>query len=582
MRLVGPNCQGLANFSIGAVLHFGTMFLEVPPADGPIAVVSQSGSMSGVPYGMLRGRGLGVRYCHSTGNDADVSVGELALAVAEDPEIRLLLVYLESVRDTASLAELGRVCAARRLPVIALKGGRTAAGQSAAASHTGALANEDRVLDAFFERVGIWRVLDLPQLVAAAELYLKGWRPIGRRLVVISNSGASCVQAADAATDVGFTLATLEERTRAEVAAALPGFATSRNPIDLTASLLGNGRLFSEVLPPLGRDPGVDTLLVALPVLGRGYDVGALAADTGRFVATSSKPTLAALSQAAPAEHFKAAGIPVFGTEAEAIGALAQWTDQYERAARSLSRSGPPARWSDPGALEDPRSLADAGVLDERASLELLAAVGIPVVPHRLCASAAEAVEALGDLGGPVVLKGCTPKVTHKSELGLVALGCTRADEVEAAYGSIEAKLATIDADAPGVLVAAMAGGLRELMIGARLDPVFGPLVIVGDGGKYVEVLPDIAVLFPPFSVGDVLDALAGLRIDPILRGVRGEPGADVDAFALAAVAVGGLISDEGSGVVDLDINPVIVGAPGTGCLAVDAVVRRMPWGRSG
>ena len=224
----------------------------------------------------------------------------------------------------------------------------------------------------------------------------------------------------------------------------------------------------------------------------------------------------------------------------------------------------------------------DAGFLDESASLDLLAAAGTPVVAHRLCASADQAVDAFGHLGAPVVVKGCTAKVTHKSEAGLVVLGCTQADEVEAAFVAVKARLDAIDPEAPGVLVAAMASGVRELMIGASLDPVFGPTVLVGDGGKYVEVLPDVAVLFPPFSVGDVLDALARLRIDPILRGVRGEPGADVDAFALAAVAVGRLISDPSSRVVELDVNPVIVGPPGAGCLALDAVVRTRASASSG
>ncbi|OYW57493.1 MAG: CoA-binding protein, partial [Rhizobiales bacterium 12-68-15] len=206
MRVVGPNSQGLANFGTGAIASFSTMFIEVEPKDGPVGIVSQSGAMSVVPYGLLRGRGIGVRHAHATGNDCDVTVCELAMAVADDPAVRLLLLYLESIPDPKHLAEAARIARRRGVPVIALKSGRSAAGQAAARSHTGALANEDAVVDAFLEQHGIWRARDTGDLVHAAELYLKGWKPEGRRLVAISNSGATCVLAADAASAQGLTL----------------------------------------------------------------------------------------------------------------------------------------------------------------------------------------------------------------------------------------------------------------------------------------------------------------------------------------------------------------------------------------
>ena len=183
MRIVGPNSQGLANFGTGAIASFSTMFLEEPPADGPVGIVSQSGAMAVVPYGLLRGRGIGVRHAHATGNDCDVTVSELAIAVAQDPDVELLLLYLESLTDPHHLAEAARIARARGLPIIAVKSGRTLAGQTAARSHTGALANEDRVVDAFFEQHGIRRARDAVEMADAAEIYLKRWKPQGRRLV---------------------------------------------------------------------------------------------------------------------------------------------------------------------------------------------------------------------------------------------------------------------------------------------------------------------------------------------------------------------------------------------------------------
>ncbi|TAM33279.1 MAG: CoA-binding protein, partial [Rhodanobacter sp.] len=183
MRLIGPNTQGISNFSNGAIANFSTMFVETTPEDGPVAIVSQSGGGSSVPFGLLRERGIGVRYCHAVGNQCDVTVSELALAIARDPALKLLLLYLEGIPDANHIAELGAVARERNLPVLVLKSGRTAAGQKASLSHTGSLATEDRVVDAFLAHHGLHRVDDVGDMVKAAELYLKDWKPGGRRLV---------------------------------------------------------------------------------------------------------------------------------------------------------------------------------------------------------------------------------------------------------------------------------------------------------------------------------------------------------------------------------------------------------------
>ena len=338
MRLVGPNSQGLVNFGTGAVASFSTMFLESEPADGPVAIISQSGATSAVVYGLLRARGIGVRHCHATGNDADVSVAELARAVIEDDGVRLLLLYLEAIPDPAMLAEVAERARQRGVPIVALKTGRTAQGQRAASSHTGALANEDRTVDAFLAQHGIWRARDMPGLVSAAEMYLKGWRPEGRRLVAISNSGASCVMAADLASEIGMPLRGLRRGDAAPLAAVLPGFATTSNPIDITAALLSNGRLFGAILPIVAGDPAADLFLIAIPVAGQGYDVEAFARDTAGFAAATGKPVAVAAPQALVADRFRAAGIPTFAGETEAVLAL----DQLARHWALLRRPAPP------------------------------------------------------------------------------------------------------------------------------------------------------------------------------------------------------------------------------------------------
>lgn len=565
MRIIGPNTQGLANFGSGAILSFSTMYIEAPPQDGPVAVVSQSGAMSVVPYGLLRGRGIGVRHSHATGNDCDVTVSELASVVAEDPDLKLLLLYLESINDPHFLAETARIAHARNLPVIALKSGRTAAGQEAARSHTGALANEDRVVDAFFEKHGIWRARDTAELVASAGMYLKGWKPKGRRLVAISNSGAVCVMSADAATAVGMPMAQLAEPTRAELGKILPGFATTTNPIDITAALLSNGGLFSQILPVIAGDAAADAFLIGIPVAGQGYDVDAFARDSANFAQSTGKPLVAAIPQPNIGAKFSVHGLPVFPTEYEAIAALNQFLSHHELMQAARGRGAVSAHApAPPGA---------SVMVNEADSLALLAKAGVPVVAHRLCRSADEAAAALVALGGPVAVKGCSVDIAHKSELGLVRLGVEDEAALRTAFGEMQSALKRHGARFDGVIVAKMSRGRRELMLGARVDPVFGPVVLVGDGGKYVEAMPDVQILLAPFGAAEVRQALSRLRIAPLLAGVRGEPALDVDAFCEAALAVCRLMTAPEAKVVNLDLNPVLVGAAGEGCVALDAVV---------
>jgi acyl-CoA synthetase (NDP forming) len=572
MRIVGPNSQGLANFGTGAIASFSTMFMDMDRAEGHVAMLSQSGALSTVPVGFLRQRGIGVRHTHATGNDADITVGELAVAVAEDPEVKLLLLYLESIPDKKYLEELAAVALDRDLPIIALKSGRSDAGKQAAQSHTGALANEDRVVDAFFEHHGIWRAPDMRGLVEATELYLKGWKPKGRRLVTISNSGAVCVLSADAATAVGMPMAKLSDETDKKLKGILPSFATTTNPIDLTAALLSNSRLFGDILPVIAEDPAADAFLIGVPVAGPGYDVEAFARDAAAFGKQTGKPLVIAATQKSVADQFAAEGSSVFPTETEAVSALHQFLAHRELMARTLVRKVTRTKASHDKA-SPPVLSAATSMLNEADSLALLAARGIPVVAHRLCRSRAEAIAAFEAIGGPVVVKGCSADIAHKSELGLVKLGVRAREEAGEVWTQMEGIIRTHGARFDGVIIAAMAGGRREIMIGAHRDPVFGPVVAVGDGGKYVEIFRDTTLLLPPFTKVEAMEALGKLRIAPLFAGVRGEPPMDVDALCDAVVDIGELMLDPAAKVMSLDLNPVLLDSAGKGCVVVDAVV---------
>ncbi len=568
MRLIGPNCQGLANFATGVVANFSTIFHELEGADGPVAIVSQSGANSQAIYTLLRQQGLGVRHVHASGNEADVTVSDLAHAVVADPGVRLLLLYMEAIHDPATLARAAEAARQRDLPIVAIKAGRTESGKKAASSHTGALASEDRVVDAFFARHGIWRVADACELVSAARLYVSGARPRGRRLAFISNSGASCVMAADHADASGIPLAALSDSARARLAAALPGFATASNPIDVTGALLGNSSLFGSILPILGEDGTSDLVAVALPVAGTGYDVPGFARDLAQFARRYGQAVALAAPQETVRHEFAQAGIATFVREREAIDALVQLADHA-----SLMRKRPAARQ----AFQPlpPVPAGERGPLNEAESLALLAAAGLPVIEHRLCRSEDEVRAACAALGAPLAVKACSRDAPHKSELGLVALGVTGAATALAEFARQRARLVQIGARFEGVLVARMAGRGRELALGARVDPQFGPVVMVGDGGIYLEALKDFALLMPPFDEDEVRAALRGLRIAPLLAGVRGEAARDIDAVARMAVRLGEAILAWRDEIASVDVNPVMVFESGRGAIALDALVER-------
>ena len=425
-----------------------------------------------------------------------------------------------------------------------------------------------RSVDAFLAEHGIWRTQSMVDLVDTTQLYLKGWKPRGRRLVAISNSGAVCVLAADAASQAGMPLDPLSAATQAELRTILPGFATTTNPVDITAALLSNSGLFGAILPPIARDPAADAFLIGLAVAGAGYDVDAFASDAAKFAADTGKPLVVAAPQTSVAARFKDQGLAVYPTEGEAVHALGQFLSHAQLLAEVAQRP--------PQLRPRPRAAGPARLLDEAASLALLASHGVAVVRHALCRTEAQAIAAFDALGGATaVVKGCTDQASHKSELGLVRLGIGDAASLVDAWRGIVHAAAAAGVRLDGLIVAEQRRGRRELMIGARLDPVFGPVVLVGDGGKYVEAMPDLQVLLPPFDADRVEAALRRLRIAPLLDGVRGEPALDTAAFCRSAVAVGALMCDDAAGITQLDINPLIVGERGQGCVAVDAVVYR-------
>ena len=567
MRIIGPNSQGVANFAGGAVASFSSLFLEVAPADGPVAIISQSGSMSVVPYCQLREKNIGVRYCVATGNQIDLDVGDFVLAAVEDPAIELVLVYFESLREASALREAASSARGRGVPIVALKAGSSVTGQTAALSHTGALATEDRVVDAFLSRHGIWRAQDADELVRASELYLKGWTARGRRLVILTDSGASAVMMADGAARLGLDVVEFSESIRESLSNILPAYASVSNPIDMTSVLRTNPELYGQVLEVVVRSEIADLFIVGFPASGKGYDVAGLARMTSERFAKVNLPVVVAIPQASIASCFRDCAIPTFSSETEALKALSQL------AGHSALLGQVPQHVTSRPVINVPKG--DNSFMSEAESLAFLQEQGLPVVAYENCQTTCEAKRAFSSLGAPVVVKGSSPALQHKSEFGLVQLDVTEVEQLLVVFQTLTARMRDIPVERDGVIVASMLRGRYEMMIGARVDPVFGPVVLIGEGGRYVETIDNVVALAPPLSPREVRHAIRNLSGSAVWEGTRGEPGADLDEFARLACQVGDLIVRV-VGISSIDLNPVMVGKPGEGVLIADGLIERV------
>lgn len=570
MRLVGPNTQGLANFKTGAIASFATLIGEIEPRDGGVAVISQSGAMSALPFAFLSAEGIGVRYSHATGNEIDLTVADLVLAAVRDPEVKLVLAYMESVTNPDVLAAAAKVARSRGVPILVLKSGTSAMGQAAARSHTGALATENKLLDAYFEQNGILRVASMRSLVLSARIFLDADRALGNRVVAISNSGASSVMAADAAERHGLQLPRLSNETSARLTSLLPEFASGQNPIDLTAALLTNNSLFGDVLPVVTGSGEIDMVFVSLPMSGRGYDAAQFARDAASAKRDRGIPIVVSCPLEKTRKTFEEAGIATFAHDEdamEALGQLARMTSICFEANR-LQKSSTEAK-------RKIRRLAAGGMrtfLSEHESLGAIRELGIPVVDYILCTTAKEFGQALDKIPGPRVIKACSSMIPHKTEHGFVKLGVTDREFAFQIFDDFMARGKSLGLPLDGVIVAQMMPFEREMIVGARWDEDFGTVVVIGDGGKYVEAMPDSVVLLYPFDEEAAMRGMKRLRMAPLFEGVRGEQPLPLKAIATIASKIGAWVDRQNGHVLSVDINPLLL-AKGEKFAAADALV---------
>lgn len=576
VRLIGPNCLGLLNPRIG----LNASFARFAAGPGDLSLVSQSGAIASAALDWASGRGVGVSKVVTVGDALDVDVADLLDYLAIDVTTRAVLLYVESVGDARKFLSAARF-AAQTKPVILIKGGRSAAGSRAAYSHTGALASSALVFDAALRRAGVMQVDTLGELFDAALLLKAGLRLGGDRLAVLTNGGGAGVLAADALDRSGGRLADLAPPTLAAIDAAASARWSHRNPADVA----GDARpaVYQAALAALRADPGADAVLVMNCPTALVSSVAAAEAVAAVVAADpDGRPVLACWLGGVEAEAGRAVlagrGVPTYATPEAAVGAFMQLVRHRQTRNLLLQTPAPPPSPPD----VEGRRIVNAAVAEGRPTLTavealaLLKAYGVPVIDARVAATPDAAANEAARLGGAVALKILSPDISHKTDVGGVVTGVTvgRAKD-EAAALMARVRAARPEARIDGVLVEPMADRTagEELILGLARDPVFGPVVLFGQGGVAAEAIADRAVGLPPLD--DVLarDLISRTRVARRLEPRRGQGGADLTALAAALTALSRIAIDCPE-VSELDINPLLAGPAGVLALDVRAALR--------
>lgn len=574
MRILGPNCQGYLSLAHHVAAGF-SLALEFPMDDGDLGLISQSGALGFSIYNQMNELGERFRYVTSTGNEVDLTVADIMELYLLDPEVRRVMVYLEGVRDSRRLLSVFRRASDQGVPVVVLKGGRTPVGEQAALSHTAALTGGYEVFQAAMEKanaivvddiVGAREVLDVLRMTRTATGFGVG---------IVSTSGGAGVLMADAVLGQGFSVPALSQASEDVLATVIPPFGSVNNPVDVTAQVITNPASLVKTVTAVDQDAHVSLLIIVLTMIA-----GAVAKTlTDAFldlVQDLKKPvfflwTASRTATLVEENRFREAGLPLLRSPGALAMALAHWHRWHQGrltlspipAELSTSR-GEPDGGSQPGTMR---------VFNEWDAKLWLKARGLPIVSGEFVETAPEATRVAMHYGFPVVVKGVSRSVSHKSDWGLVAVGLLDADAVEAAARRIltSAREAGIALD--GLLVEEQVQGI-EMALGMVQDPVFGPAVLVGSGGVLMELYRDVSHGLPPLDRPQARRLLERLKAWRLLTGFRGKPPADTKALISLMCDFSRVVVREGNDLAEVDLNPVMVRQNGQGVVIVDAVMR--------
>ena len=579
MRILGPNCLGILNYYNGCMASF---FYNQERNDlvhpELLSFITQSGGLGGIIYQMVMQLSIGFNYFVSTGNEADISFAEVLNYLVNRDEVSIVAGYLEGLQgDGRIFIEACKKALEQKKLITMLKVGRTASGAAAAASHTGALVGSDQVYEGVFRQFGVPRADDVEQMNALITLYATGKLPAGKKMAVITISGGGGVVVADKCPEYGIEVVKLNHKTQASLREFFPSFGAVANPVDLTSQLFIDTTLFQRALRLVMQDPEIDVggffYNLEMPDPEAVNKIIEVYNEVEKPLIIFTWPTGQdyALEAKNKLVH---AGVPVIEhipSGLWAISALADWVR-----ATTEKRSYPHYH---PGverkkALQILSASRKGNVLSEWRSKQILEAYGIPVTKEILAGSADEAIAAAAQIGYPVAMKIMSPDLLHKSDIGGVVLNVADAAEVERVYDDLFVRVAEKSPAAviEGVLVQEMLKPGVEMIIGVKQDPVFGPAIVLGLGGIFVEVLKDVSIRVAPLREEDARAMLAELKGRALLEGVRGSLPKDTDALVEILVRVSRLAIELEDLIQEMDINPLIVQARGEGAVAADAL----------
>jgi acyl-CoA synthetase (NDP forming) len=569
IRLFGPNCLGLFNSAHRFYPTFTSTIDRATPTPGGLSIASQSGAYGSHIYFVSHLRGLGVRYLVTTGNEADVHVAEVIKLLAESDDVHTIMAYAETIKDGPLLIEALETARANRKPVIFMKVGRSEVGAAAASSHTASLAGDDAIYDMVLRAHGAWRVRTTEEMLDIAYAARPRIYPTGKKLGVVTISGGAGIVMADTAAEMGLDVAPMPEHAQAEMTRLVP-FASPRNPVDVTAHFFNDLSLvprFTELMLAQGGYDGMIGFWMSVagsPILAEPLLAGLKQAMAGHG------DKLFFQSVVAPTEILRAyeeAGFPCFEDPSRAVVAMAalmHFGDVFART-RPMAPS--------PSAVE----ALPAGPIGEHRAKAIFQAAGLPLMTDQLATSAEQARRLAAALDGPVALKIAAPDILHKTEIGGVLLHVEPSD----AAAGFKQIMATAKARLPaatveGVLVSPMIEDGVDCLLGARIDPVFGPVLLFGLGGIFAEILDDTALRLAPVDRDDARRMIDEVKGAALLKGARGGPASDLDALAAVISRFSCWVAAAADQIDTAEINPLRV-LPDR-VIGLDAViVKRMP-----
>ncbi|OHB67723.1 MAG: acyl-CoA synthetase [Planctomycetes bacterium RBG_13_62_9] len=569
IRFIGPNCLGVISPSHKLNASFGGDL----PAPGAIGYISQSGALLAAILDMANANGIGFSSLVSIGNKADVDELDIIAALGQQNDTKVIAGYLENIKDGDAFVREAEEISYKK-PILLMKSGATEAGARAASSHTGSLAGGEVAYESAFKRAGVIRCDSIKQQFDFAQAFANQPLPKGPQVAVITNAGGPGIMAADAIEQEGLTFAKLTDETTKKLAAGLPPAANVYNPVDVLGDALADRYEFA--LDIVLDDPNVDSAVVLLTPQAM-TQAKETAEAVVRIAAGKGKPVLACFlgvrKVEAGLEVLRQGGIPQYDSPESTVTTLRVMTDhvRWRNRPKRVVRLFPVNRRKVESIVE--RHLRQ-GILDigEAESKEILEAYGFATPKGSIATTADQAGNIAEQLGYPVVLKIWSPDILHKSDVGGVKVGLKSEQEVKDAFDLMMYRVPKKRPDAHilGVLVQEMVRSGREVILGMHRDPQFGPLMMFGMGGIMVEVLKDVSFYLAPLTAEEAKQMLLSTKTYHILQGVRGQEGVDIEAIAEGLQRLSQLVT-EFPQIREMDINPYVVGVPGTTSIAVDA-----------